>query len=223
MKLRSSAATAACALTAAVALGGCSSSAASGTSAGSSTASSTASAAAGGSGAASQTTATTAASASTAATGAAGDSTAAQAAGGSTTVCQVSDLSFALGGKSASGSQWVQIVELTNKSAAVCTMDGFAGLDLVGTVDGKSGYRWPLDRSNDSYAKVVLQPGASAHFSIKYLQFAAGDGTEIGVSSLTITPPNTYSSAQLPWSAGILLQDAATHPGTYLTPIAAGS
>jgi hypothetical protein len=138
-------------------------------------------------------------------------------------VCQVPDLSFALGGKSASGSQWVQVVELTNKSAAVCTVDGFAGLDVVGTVSGESGYKWPLDRSSDSYAKVALQPGASAHFSIKYLQFAAGDGTEIGVSSLTITPPGTYSSTQLPWSAGILLQDGATHPGTYLTPIVAGS
>lgn len=217
MKLRSSAATAACALTAAVALGGCSSSAASSASSGSSTAS----AAASGSAAAPQTATTAAASASSAATAASGASTA-QAAGGSTSVCQVSDLSFALGGKSSLGSQWVQVVELTNKSAAACTMDGFAGLDLVGTVSGKSGYKWPLDRSSDSYSKVTLQPGAAAHFSIKYLQFAAGDGTEIGVSSLTITPPNTYSSAQLAWSAGILLQDAATHPGTYLTPIVAG-
>ena len=64
---------------------------------------------------------------------------------------------------------------------------------------------------------------AREHRRIAYLPFATGDGTEIIVSSLAITPPNKYSTAQLPWSVGILLQDAATRPGTRLTPITVGS
>ena len=75
----------------------------------------------------------------------------------------------------------------------------------------------------DGYSRGTLRTGDRAHFSIKYLPFAAGDGTEIDVTSLAITPPNTYSSARPAWSSGILLQDAATHPGTYITPNSAGS
>jgi Protein of unknown function (DUF4232) len=146
----------------------------------------------------------------------------AQTAGGSN-ICQASDLTFALGANTAGSGDRTQVVDMTNKGSAACTVDGFAGVDLVGTASGQSNYRWPLVRTNDAYSKVTLRAGDSAHFSIKYLPFAAGDGTEIGVTSLAITPPNTYSSARLTWSAGILLQDAATHPGTYITPITAGS
>jgi hypothetical protein len=104
-------------------------------------------------------------------------------AGGSAS-CQVSKLYFALGANTAGSGDRTQVVDLTNKGSAACTMDGFAGVDLIG--------------------------------------IATGDGTEIDVTPLVITPPNTSSSAQLTWSAGILLQDAATHPGTHITPIAAG-
>jgi hypothetical protein len=142
-------------------------------------------------------------------------------AGGSAS-CQVSNLYFALDANTAGSGDRTQVVDLTNKGSAACTMDGFAGLDLVGTANGQSDYRWPLVRTNDGYSRVTLRSGGSAHFSIKYLPFATGDGTEIDVTSLVITPPNTSSSAQLTWSAGILLQDAATHPGTHITPIAAG-
>jgi hypothetical protein len=191
MKLRSFAVSAACAVTAVLALGGCTSSA-------------------------------TAASGSTASGSITSTAQTTQAAGGST-VCQASDLTFALGANTAGSGDRTQVVDMTNKGSAACTMDGFAGVDLVGTANGQSNYRWPLVRTNDAYSKVTLRAGDSAHFSIKYLPFAAGDGTEIGVTSLAMTPPNTYSSARLTWSAGILLQDAATHPGTYITPITAGS
>ncbi|HET9168594.1 MAG TPA: DUF4232 domain-containing protein [Actinospica sp.] len=135
----------------------------------------------------------------------------------------MSELSFALGAKSAGQGDTVQRVELTNKGSGSCTMDGFPGLDLVGTANGQSGYKWPLERSNDGYSKITLQPGDSAHFSIKYLAFEAGGGTQFAVSSIAITPPNTYTTTQLPWSVDVLLQDAATHPGTFLTPLVAGS
>jgi hypothetical protein len=42
------------------------------------------------------------------------------------------------------------------------------------------------------------------------------------VSRLVITPPNAYTQAELTWNQSVVLQDGATHPGTYITPIAAG-
>jgi hypothetical protein len=40
---------------------------------------------------------------------------------------------------------------------------------------------------------------------------------------LEVTPPNTYTSANVTFSASIVLQDGATHPGTYISPIVSGS
>jgi hypothetical protein len=41
--------------------------------------------------------------------------------------------------------------------------------------------------------------------------------------SVVITPPNNFTHVQLSWRQGVLLQDAATHPGTYITPVADGA
>jgi hypothetical protein len=101
-------------------------------------------------------------------------------------------------------------------------MDGFAGVDLVGTANGKSDYDWPLGRDSEHYAKVTLQPGESAYFGIEYLPWASGDGSKIAVTKVKLTPPNTTTTVTLSFSAAILLQDAATHPGTFLTPIELG-
>jgi hypothetical protein len=36
-------------------------------------------------------------------------------------------------------------------------------------------------------------------------------------------PANTFSHAGLPWQQPVLLQDGATHPGTFITPVLSGS
>jgi len=38
-----------------------------------------------------------------------------------------------------------------------------------------------------------------------------------------ITPPNDYTQAELTWNQAVVLQDAATHPGTYIMPVVSGS
>lgn len=101
-------------------------------------------------------------------------------------------------------------------------MAGFPGVDLVGAANGKQDYTWSLVRSSARYSTVTVRPGASAHFDLTYLPGVAGDGTNITVVKMIITPPNAYTQAELTWNQSVLLQDGATHPGTYLTPVMSG-
>jgi hypothetical protein len=111
-------------------------------------------------------------------------------------------------------------------------MEGFPGVDLVGAANGRQNYTWPLARSSASYArashqgiaKVTLKPGGTAHFDLRYLPGFPGHGNNlIRVDTMVITPPNDYAHAELTWHQEVDLQDAATHPGTYVMPVASGS
>ena len=206
MQFRKPVAASACLFSAGLLAAGCSSS---------SSGSSTSSPAATGTGSASATPAASQASATATAT--------AQAAG-ATATCTVSVLNVTLGTKTGTGDeQTTQTVVLTNKGSSSCTMDGFPGVDLAGATGGQKNYSWPLTRSSATYSTVTLKAGDSAHFDLVYLPFAAGDGTELAVTKIVLTPPNTTSQASLTWSQPVLLQDAATHPGTWITPVTAGS
>lgn len=152
--------------------------------------------------------------------------TAAKASAEATTsigTCKASDLSFTLGATSGGSSQKTQVVDLTNKGSGACTMRGFPGVDLVGTANGQKNYTWSLERSSAKYSQVTLQPGETAHFGLIYLPEAAGDSADIAVTKLVITPPNAYTHAEVTWSQQVLLQDGATRPGTYITPVVSGS
>ena len=139
--------------------------------------------------------------------------------------CQAADLTIALDGQastSGSTSQYTQTLGVTNKGSAACTMDGFFGVDLVGAANGQQNYSWPLERSSESYSTVTLKSGESAYFGINYLASAAVDSAPINVTKIELTPPNTTTTVSIPWSVSVVLQDAATHPGTYLSPVVAG-
>jgi hypothetical protein len=131
-------------------------------------------------------------------------------------------LSFALGAKTGTAAQATQVVDLTNKGSSACTMQGFRGTNLVGSAIGEQIYSWALQRSSATYAQVTLPPGGTAHFNLTYLPYASGDGTAIAVAKIVLTPPNTFTQAQLAWSQQVLLQDSATRPGTYIGPVTAG-
>jgi hypothetical protein len=167
------------------------------------------------------TTATPASSASTpaAATAPAAASTAAQTAG-SGTRCQPQNLTFALGHVSGR----YQPVEMTNHGSAACVLDGFAGVDLVGSARGQSDYTWSLERQVTGYAPVTLQPGGTAHFNIQYLLHTPdGGGDGIQVAKMVITPPDDFTQAQLTWTVDLELQDEATHPVTWIGPVLPGA
>ena len=144
-------------------------------------------------------------------------------AAGSPSTCQPANLSFALGTRSGGAGQQTMAVDLTNKGSSACTMDGFPGVDLVGAANGKQNYTWSLTRSSSRYSKVTVQPGETAHFDLKYLPGVSGDGTNMTVVKMVVTPPNAYTHSEVTWSQPVLLQDGATHTGTYIMPVVSGS
>jgi hypothetical protein len=141
--------------------------------------------------------------------------------------CQPGGLKIAFGGSTgAAGQQQTMVVDLTNTGSSACSMVGFPGVNLVGRALGKTDYIWPLTRASQGYHPVTLAPGGTAHFDIVYLPGDTGTGpgtTNLAVSTLVITPPNDFTHAEVTWSKSVLLQDGATHPGTFITPVAPGA
>lgn len=212
MRFRNSTAAAVCVLAAGLALGGCETGS-SGGSVATPAANASLSAPAGSASAAASPPGTQA--------GAAGTQT-----GAAHGTCQPGNLSVALGAKAkapGSRSQTRQTVDLTNKGSSACTMNGFPGVDLVGVARGKQNYSWSLARRPGRHSKVRLKPGGTAHFNVIYLPSSSGNINNLTVTKMVITPPNAFTQAQLAWSPFVLLQDRATHPGTYISPIVSGS
>ena len=149
--------------------------------------------------------------------------------------CQPANLKFTLGnGRQTDQSQWVQPVDMTNQASSACTMEGFPGVDLIGDTDSQASYDWTLARSSaNGVAKVTLRPGATAHFDLVYLSgdLASGGGSEnvMTVQKMVITTPGQDNESDatvqgsLDWFQSVVLQDGATHPGTYVMPVASGS
>jgi hypothetical protein len=136
-----------------------------------------------------------------------------------TSRCHTSDLAVSFGTGdgtvSSSDDQQKLPVVLKNKGTGSCTLQGFPGVDLKG-----GGTTWSLTRSSVATKKVTLAPGTAAQFTITFLPWTEGSGTEFKATTLVITPPNETSQATVTWPGGsILLQDGATHPGTYVGPI----
>lgn len=133
--------------------------------------------------------------------------------------CHTAGLGFSFGSGdgtvSSSDDQQQLTVVLKNKTSAACTVQGFPGVDLK-----SSGGSWSLTRSGATPTKVTLAAGDSATFTISFLPWTQGSGTEFKATSVVVTPPNETTSATLTWPGGsVLLQDGATHPGTYTGPV----
>ncbi|MFJ8021004.1 DUF4232 domain-containing protein [Streptomyces sp. NPDC096311] len=133
--------------------------------------------------------------------------------------CHTAGLGFSFGsgdGKVSSSDDQQQLaVVLKNKASATCTIQGFPGVDLK-----SSGGSWSLTRSGATPKKVTLAAGSSTTFTLTFLPWNQGSGTEFKATSVVVTPPNETTSATLAWPGGsVLLQDGATHPGTYTGPV----
>lgn len=135
--------------------------------------------------------------------------------------CHTGDLAFSWGSPSPDGDasrQQQAYVVLRNTSGHTCTMRGFPGVDLV-----NSGTQWSLRRTSQSPATVTLRAGATTRFTVTFLPWSADGNSasnDFAPTALVITPPDETSSYDLPWRWGhVLLQDAATHPGTYTGPV----
>ena len=143
--------------------------------------------------------------------------------------CVSSHVRAALGKASTvTGDQHTQPVTLTNTSSAPCTLAGFPEVALVGTAqnaDGTTGtspnYRWPLQHTNAGATAITLAPNGTANVEVTYLADAGGDPV-LNVSAIELTLPGDATHIQVTWSAAVMLQDAATHSGTYSGPFVSG-
>ncbi|MFE2066003.1 DUF4232 domain-containing protein [Streptomyces sp. NPDC059467] len=145
-----------------------------------------------------------------------GSSSGGSAAGTSVPSCQASQLGYSWADPgSGTGQQKHAVVAFTNKSGHSCTMYGFPGVDLV-----NSGQKWSLQRTNATPKRVTLANGASTNFAITFLVPAQGDSTTFTPTTVVVTAPNQRTSFDLSWHGGaVLLQDGATHPGTFIGPV----
>ncbi|GAA4537052.1 DUF4232 domain-containing protein [Amycolatopsis samaneae] len=132
----------------------------------------------------------------------------------------------ALNGES---TQWKLPIVLTNKTETTCVVRGFPGVRL----NGEDGTGWDLVRTNGAVAPVRLGPGERATADVTYATAVAlnpetgsggGDPSGWHVDSVSITPPNSTNTQTLPWvnPIGLVKQDGATHPGSYVGPVRAG-
>lgn len=138
--------------------------------------------------------------------------------------CHTGDLgySWATGGDAVpdgdSTKQQQAHVMLKNTSGHTCSMHGFPGVDLV-----NSGQQWSLRRTSQSPTTLTLHPGDTTQFTVTFLPWNAegnAASNNFAPTTLVITPPNETTSYDIPWRWGhVLLQDGATHPGTFISPI----
>ncbi|MGW7412945.1 DUF4232 domain-containing protein [Streptomyces sp. NPDC054863] len=143
------------------------------------------------------------------------------------THCTTAGLAFAVApgsGAQEVNSQGDITLTLTNKGTAPCSLNGYPGVDLVAAPTGTSDGTWSLGRETAKKPQhVTLKPGAESSFTITYLPYSAEGNSkdaEFKVSKIVITPPGETHSTSLPWTfQPVLLQDGATHPGTYVGPV----
>ncbi|MFD4502808.1 DUF4232 domain-containing protein [Streptomyces sp. NPDC058457] len=145
-----------------------------------------------------------------------GSSSGGSSAAGSVPACQASQLGYSWADSgSGTGQQKHAVVAFTNKSGHSCTMYGFPGVDLV-----NSGQKWSLPRTNATPKRVTLANGASTNFAITFLVPAQGDSSDFTPTTVVVTAPNQRTSFDLPWHGGaVVLQDGATHPGSFIGPV----
>ncbi|MFD6390784.1 DUF4232 domain-containing protein [Nocardia sp. NPDC060259] len=119
--------------------------------------------------------------------------------------------------------QAVQQITLTNVSTTACILAGFPDLTLVGTGRNTTTgtiteqYRWPLQNAVRDAPEVAMPPSGTAQVSITYLN-GRGGSANLDVTAIELELPGSTTRINIPWDKEVLLQDAATRPGTYSGP-----
>ncbi|WP_055492026.1 DUF4232 domain-containing protein [Streptomyces sp. TP-A0356] len=105
-------------------------------------------------------------------------------------------------------------VTITNRSGGKCSFEGFPGVEL----DGDSSWNVTVDKAAKP-AKVTLQKGEAATFTITYVRGKAGGSLSASAKTVKITIPGAGAAQSYPWSYGeVSLKDAKT-PDAAVSPI----
>ncbi|WP_274918152.1 DUF4232 domain-containing protein [Streptomyces sp. WZ-12] len=119
--------------------------------------------------------------------------------GGKSTFCRTSDLVMEADNSSRDEKEGEITVQMTSKAGSVCSVTGFAGVDLK-DADGTSA---PVHRGGEVPRITNLKPGDTATFSISYKVDLSGDSLT-SPTNIMVTPPNETHSVSLKWPADAL-------------------
>ncbi len=132
---------------------------------------------------------------------------------GATPMCATSQLTARLGGSDAGAGNLYRYLVLTNHGSATCHLTGFPGVSLLDSGGRQIGPA--ATRVSETYAPVVLKPGASASDTI---HTANHMGTCLPTSAqVKVYPPGNTASLTIPG------QITACHGELQITPLAAGT
>ena len=131
--------------------------------------------------------------------------------------CGTGDLNAKFGGVLDDGSGQLRIqLEYTNVSDHECILRGTPGVDLIGPVDPVHGPTYSVPRIDDGDPGYLLKAGERG---IAWLTVLPDHSPEAWRPTELITiPPGQEDPLRIPWSHdfGVVRQDGATHPGTYV-------
>jgi hypothetical protein len=122
--------------------------------------------------------------------------------------------------------QYEMVLELVNNGSTPCTMTGFPGFELVGPMsDGATTY--DPARQEVSYAAVTVAAGGTGHADFWALPGPGScDAGQAWVpTGVNVTLPGGTAAVPVAWPGGSVdnCQGGATHPGTYVGPVEAGT
>ncbi|MFF8644340.1 DUF4232 domain-containing protein [Streptomyces sp. NPDC015345] len=152
---------------------------------------------------------------------------AASPATGQAAPCQAGALtpSWASGGSAKPGGvpdeQVTAVVALKNTGSRACTVHGYPEVTLkMGTETAGVQTETFREQTSVRSKPVTLAAGASARFTLTFLSAKESEDNVIVPGVAAITPPNGKASKDLKWRWGpVLRQEAATHPGNFVSPV----
>jgi len=114
------------------------------------------------------------------------------------------------------------LLRFVNTGTAPCRMTGFPGVDLLGPNDPTFGPTYQVPRASATVTTATIASGSTAHAVLHFL--TPQEGTRWIPTRISVTPPDTTHQLASAWPGiPVLRQDAATHPGTYISAVLAGA
>ncbi|GAA2638950.1 hypothetical protein GCM10009863_64880 [Streptomyces axinellae] len=130
--------------------------------------------------------------------------------GGGSGTCKTSDLAIDTQAGMHEGNV---MVSLKNTSSGTCTLKGFPGADLKGSVGTIN-----ADRKSAATPTVDLKPGEGTGFFLDYPPNRSG-GSGATFSTLVVTPPNETRSKSVPISINLAVSAEGGGPGVTVGPV----
>jgi hypothetical protein len=115
----------------------------------------------------------------------------------------------------------------TAYTAPSCRVFGWPEVELIGPVDPVFGSIYELPPQSGASTPVMLKVGKSAHAVLTWLASPPASSSRWTPGYIRVVVRTNRGQSlpmALPWPFGtVLRQDGATHPGTYVGPMARGA